>query len=207
MIIDFDRTIAYRCASCGEITYGDFSLFELSGKKGISVHCSCGDSNISIAAQNKTSYFVELDCVICDAVHKFSVSFDALAKKNCIEFLCPDVAVGLAFVGKNESVKKAVAENERAMAEVVLACGLEHTGKNGILMLKALDKIQDLSENDNLKCSCGSKLIDIEVHEDEIVLECCMCGEQTVIDISDIRKNSFSKLSKIIIGQKLCCKQ
>ena len=202
MIIDFDRTIAYRCPSCGEITYGNFSLFEISGKKGISVHCACGESCISITSKNGTSFFLDIDCVICDNPHRFSVTFDALAKKECNEFSCPEVAVGLAFVGKEQAVKKSVADNEKAMSDVVLACGLEHTGKNGILMIKALDKIQDLSENDNLKCSCGSKVIDIEVREDEIVLECCLCGEQTVIDISDIRKNAFSKLKKIIIGQK-----
>ena len=201
MIIDFDRTIAYRCARCGEITYGDFSLFEISGKKGISVHCACGESNISITSKSRTSYFVELSCVICDSPHRFSVTFDSLTKKDLSEFLCPDVSVGLAYIGKESAVKKAVMENERAIRDVIMACGLEHTGKNGILMLKALDKIQDLSENDSLTCSCGSKIIDIEVHEDEIVLECCLCGEKTIIDISEIRKKDFSKINKIIIGQ------
>lgn len=202
MVIDFDRTIAYRCAACGEITYGDFSLFELSGKKGISVHCACGESNISITSDGRTSFNVELDCVICDSPHKYSLKFDTLAKRDCNDFQCPEVGVGLAFIGKNKSVNMAMEESEAMVGDVLMACGLEHTGKNGILMLKALDKIQDLSENDNLKCHCGSRVIDIEVRENEIVLKCCVCGTKSVIDISEIKKNGFSRLSKIIIGQK-----
>lgn len=202
MVIDFDRTIAYRCPSCGEITYGRFSIFELSGKKAISVHCACGDSNITISPQSRTSYTVELVCLVCDELHRYTLPFSALSKRECNDFACPHVAVGLAFVGKEKAVKAAVCDNERMINDVLVACGLEHTGKNGLLMLKALDKIQELSENGNLSCSCGSSVIDVEVREEEIVLECCMCGEKSVIDISQIRKSSFSKIRKIIIGQK-----
>ena len=166
------------------------------------MHCACGESNISITNQNSTIFGVEIDCVICDHIHKFNVKFDTLAKKDCNDFECPEVGVGLAFVGKDKTVKKAMQESEAMVSDVLSACGLEHTGKNGILMLKALDKIQDLSENDNLKCRCGSKVIDVEVRENEIILKCCACANQSVIDISEIKKNGFSKLSKIIIGQK-----
>lgn len=202
MIIDFDRTIAYKCPYCGEITYGDFSLFELSGKKGISVYCTCGDSKFTITHKERTSFLVQTSCVICDKNHDFLISMHDLYKRSCTQLSCPDVGIGLAFIGKADDVKIASRNNERAILDVVSACGLEHTGKNGILMLKALDKIQDLSENDSLICGCGSKVIDVEVREDEIVLECCLCGEKAQISISEIKKGDLSKLNKIIIGQK-----
>lgn len=202
MVIDFDRTVAYRCSSCGEIAYGNFSLFELSGGKGISMHCSCGATSISVASEKRAGAKVSFNCVICDENHTFHLPFDALAKKDCNELACPDAMIELGFIGKKAAVEAAVCENERTIAEVVQACGLEHTGKNGILMIKALDKIQDLSESNSLKCKCGSNLIDIEIRKDDIVLECCICGEKFVIPVSEIKKSEFSKISKIIIGQK-----
>lgn len=199
MIIDFNRTVAYRCASCGEITFATFSLFELSGEKGISVECSCGKSVLNIMPENKTNYTVKVKCIICDDSHQFPLSFSALVKKDCSAFMCPNVVVGLAFIGHEEAVRKNVLANEEYISEVVTACGLDHTGKNGVTMLKALDKIQDLSDSENLYCECGSNLIDVEVYEDNLILQCCLCGNKIVITADDIRNGNFSHIDKLIL--------
>ncbi|MBR5157845.1 MAG: hypothetical protein IKW59_08780 [Clostridia bacterium] len=202
MLINFNRTVAYRCPACGEFAYGNFSLFELSGRKGISVQCSCGHSSIEILPENKVTYSVRIQCLVCDEVHKFSLPFTSLAKKECCEFTCPNVIVGLVFIGKDEAVKKAVLENEAYVSEVVAACGLNHTGKNGVTMLKALDKIQDLSDREMLFCECGANIIDVEIHEDDIILECCVCGSTMVLTTDMIRNNNFAHLDKLVIPCK-----
>ena len=202
MLINFDRTVAYRCPSCGEVAYGDFSLFELSGNKGISVQCSCGHSAIEILPENKSNFIVRIQCLVCDEIHKFNLSFSSLAKKDCCEFTCPNVIVGLVFIGKEAAVKKAVMSNEAYVDEVISACGLDHTGKNGVTMLKALDKIQDLSDRESLFCECGSNLIDVEIHEDDIILECCLCGASTVLTADMIRNSNFAHLDKLVIPCK-----
>ena len=202
MLINFDRTVAYRCASCGEIAYGNFSLFELSGSKGISVQCRCGHSAIEILPENKVSYAIRVRCMVCDEVHKFSLPFSSLAKKECCEFTCPNVVIGLVFIGKENAVKKAVAENEAYLDEVVAACGLDHTGKNGVTMLKALDKIQDLSDSESLVCECGSNMIDVEIHENDITLECCHCSASLILTTDAIRNSNFAHLDKLVIPCK-----
>ncbi len=202
MLINFDRTVAYRCSSCGEITFGNFSLFELSGGKGISVQCSCGHSVLKILSENKNSYKIQVSCMLCDESHQFSVPFQVLAKKECSEFHCPNVMVGLVFIGKDASVKKAVMKNEVYVQEVISSCGLNHTGKNGITMLKALDKIQDLSDEEALFCECGSNLIDVEIHENDIRLECCLCGSSLVLPAETLRNGNFSHLDKLVIPGK-----
>lgn len=199
MVIDFNRTIAYRCASCGEITFATFSLFELSGHKGISVQCSCGKSTLSIMPENKVNYLIKTKCIICDEFHKFTLPFHMLAKKDCTTFMCPNVVVGLVFIGHDEAVRKSVMSNEEYINEVVTACGLDHTGKNGVTMLKALDKIQELSDNEKLYCDCGSNLIDVEIHEDNLILECCLCGATLVISAENIRNGNFSHIDKLIL--------
>lgn len=202
MLINFDRTVAYRCASCGEITYGNFSLFELSGSKGISVRCSCGHSSIEILPENKVHYTVRIRCMVCDEVHKFTLPFSSLAKKDCCEFTCPNVVLGLVFVGKDAAVKKAVAQSDAYLNDVVAACGLDHTGRNGITMLKALDKIQDLSDDEALYCECGSNMIDVEIHENDIVLECCHCGAKLILTADTIRTGNFAHWDKLVIPGK-----
>ena len=199
MIIDFNRTIAYRCASCGEITFATFSLFELSGQKGISVQCSCGNSVLTIVPEGKVNYRLKVKCIICDDFHTFSLPFTALAKKNCSTFMCPNVVVGLIFIGHEEAVRKEVLSNEEYINEVISACGLDHTGKNGVTMLKALDKIQELSDEENLYCDCGSNLIDVEVHEDNLILECCLCGATLVLSADKIRNGDFAHIDKLIL--------
>ena len=202
MIINFDRTAAYRCPSCGEITFGSFSMFELSGEKGVSIECSCGQSELIIIPENKNSFIVSVDCLVCDETHKFSLPFQALAKKDCTEFTCPNVVVGLVFIGRTEAVQKAVVHNEHYIEEVISACGLEHTGKNGVTMLKALDKIQELSDNESLYCEYGSNMIDVEVREDDLVLECCLCGASVSLSADTIRNSDFSHLKQLILKRK-----
>lgn len=202
MIINFDRTAAYRCPSCGEISFGNFSMFELSGKKGVSLQCDCGQSDLVILPENKNNFIVSVDCIVCDESHKFSLPFQALAKKDCVEFSCPNVVVGLVFIGRNEAVHNAVVRNEHYIEEVISACGLEHTGKNGVTMLKALDKIQELSDNESLYCECGSNMIDVEVREDDLVLECCMCGATVTLSADTIRNSDFSHLNQLILKRK-----
>lgn len=199
MIIDFNRTIAYRCSCCGEITFVTFSLFELSGGKGISAQCSCGKSTLNILPENKSNYTIKIKCLICDEFHKFNLPLMTLIKKDCSTFMCPNVVVGLVFIGHDDAVKKNVLSNEEYINEVVMACGLDHTGKNGVTMLKALDKIQELSDNEKLYCECGSNLIDVEIHEDNLILECCLCGTTLSISADMIRNGNFSHLDKLIL--------
>jgi len=202
MVINFDRTAAYRCSSCGEICFGDFSMFELSGQKGVSVQCKCGQSELQIVPENKNSFIITVKCLVCDEIHKFSLPFQTLAKKDCSEFTCPNVVVGLVFVGRNEAVHNAVVRNEHYIEEVISACGLDHTGKNGVTMLKALDKIQELSDDEALYCDCGSNMIDVEVRENDLILECCLCGATLVLTADTIRNSDFSRLEKLVLKSK-----
>ncbi|MBE7010696.1 MAG: hypothetical protein E7418_04310 [Ruminococcaceae bacterium] len=202
MIINLNRTVAYRCASCGEICFGNFSLFELSGNKGVSVQCKCGQSELRVESENKAGYIISVKCLVCDEIHKFSLPFLSLAKKDCTEYSCPNVMVGLVFIGREEGVQSAVVRNESYIDEVVSACGLDHTGKNGVTMLKALDKIQELSDDEALYCDCGSNMIDVEVRENDLILECCMCGASITLTADAIRNSDFSRLQKLVLKSK-----
>lgn len=199
MVIDFNRTAAYMCPGCGCMTFGTFSLFELSGGRGITVSCGCGKSHLHIFPKTKTEYEISLRCIVCEEEHAFLVPLHDMMKQPCIGFTCPDILIGLCYIGKQEEVAEAVQENERYIHDIVSACGLEHTGKNGITMLKALDKIQELSEEGDLSCECGSTRIDVDVLENELILECCNCGGEAVFTADEIRNGHFSEVTEIVI--------
>lgn len=201
MVVDFNRTVAYMCPGCGEMAFGAFTLFELSGERGIAVNCDCGKSQLKIFPKSKTQYAVSLRCLVCDEEHEYDVPLHELMRQSCMDFSCPDILIGLAYIGKRDAVAAAVQENNAYMEEIVAACGLEHTGKNGITMLKALDKIQELSDDKHLSCACGSTMIDVDVLEDELILECCMCGATLSFTADEIRSGHFSDITEIVINQ------
>ncbi len=199
MIIDFNRTVAYICPGCGEVTYGVFSLFELSGGRGISVSCDCGKSQLKIFPKKENTYIVSVKCQVCETEHEYAVPLSELLHNRFLDFLCPELLMGLAFIGDREKVEHAVEENNKYIKEILTTCGLEHSGKNGIAILKALDKMQQLSDEGGVRCECGSTLIDLDVLENGIVLECCECGATAFFTADDIRKENFSDITEILI--------
>lgn len=201
MIIDFNRTVAYICPGCGEVAYGVFSLFELSGGRGISVSCDCGKSQLNIFSKNAKNYIVSVICQVCEKNHEYAVSINDLLRKSFLDFVCPELLMGLAFVGNKDAVENAVDENNKYVKEILTTCGIEHAGKNGIAILKALDKIQLLSDDGGVTCECGSDLIDLDVLENGIVLECCKCGATAFFTADDIRKEKFSDITEILISK------
>lgn len=202
MIINYNRTVAYICPGCGEVAYGDFSLFELSGGRGISVSCDCKKSSLAIMPKNDTTYSVRVKCQVCEKNHEYAVPLGDLLSKNFLDFLCPELLMGLAFIGDKANVEKAIEENNKYIKEILTTCGIEHTGKNGIPILKALDKIQLLSDSGGVRCECGSELIDLDVLENGIVLECCECGATAFYTVDDIRQEKFSDITEILISKK-----
>lgn len=199
MVIDFNKTAAYMCPGCGCMTYGSFSLFELSGGRGITVSCGCGKSSLKIFPRTQTEYSISVRCIVCEEDHEFIVPLTDLMKQPCVDLSCPDILVGLCYIGKAEAVQAAVGENDAYIRDIVSACGLGHTGKNGITMLKGLDKIQELSDDGALSCECGSTMIDVDVLENELVLECCMCGGNVSFTADEIRNGHFSEVTEIVI--------
>ena len=202
MVIDFNRTIAYVCPGCGEVAYGDFSIFELSGGRGISASCSCGKSSCQLNTKNGSTYHIGIKCQACEKTHEYAIPLNELMHSRILEYSCPELLMGLVFIGDKESVAHAVAENNKYVKEILTTCGIEHAGKDGITILKALDKIQQLSDDGNLSCECGSATIDLGVLENGIVLECCTCGAKAFFTADDMRNENFSDITEIYISKK-----
>ena len=100
MIINYNRTVAYICPGCGEIAYGDFSLFELSGGRGISVSCDCKKSSLAIMPKNDTTYSVRVKCQVCEKNHEYAVPLSDLLRKNFLDFLCCFMWFQMIFLEK-----------------------------------------------------------------------------------------------------------
>jgi len=199
MIIDFNRTVAYICPGCGEVAYGEFSLFGLSGGRGLTVSCDCGKSSLKFLCKGGTTYSISVGCQVCEKEHEYKISLSELMHKSFLEFSCPELLMSLVFIGEKEKIEYSVEENNKYIDEILTTCGLEHAGKNGIIILKALDKIQQLSDDGGLLCECGSCLIDLDVLENGLVLECCTCGATDVFTADDIRREKFSDITEILI--------
>ena len=122
MIIDFNRTVSYVCPGCGDVAYGKFSLFELSGGRSISVSCDCGKSSLKISYKNDKVYSITVGCQVCEKEHEYAVPLTELLHQQLLEFSCPELLMGLVFIGDEEKVKRAVEENNKYINEILATC-------------------------------------------------------------------------------------
>lgn len=199
MHIDFRRTAAYLCPHCGEFAFADFTLFQLSGKRPITFRCGCEHSELVMLPTDKNNLKMQLYCVMCDAPHEFLLSYRDLMHNPISEFRCPEIMTGLIYVGKSDAVADGLAENQSYIREILSACGLEHTGVNGLAMIKGLDALNALAEDGMLSCECGSETVDLDVTENEIILRCCDCNSTFHISAAQIRDGFFADLSSLTI--------
>jgi len=111
MIIDFNRTVAYICPGCGEVAYGEFSLFGLSGGRGLTVSCDCGKSSLKFLCKGGTTYSISVGCQVCEKEHEYKISLSELMHKSFLEFSCPELLMSLVFIGEKEKIEYSVEEN------------------------------------------------------------------------------------------------
>lgn len=204
MIVDLNKTIAYRCASCGEITFVEVSLTELCSNNGIAVHCSCGQSCLEIKTQNRNAFTLEQKCIFCDETHKFAFTFKDIAYKSCKEFSCPHFGfkIGTAFIGRPSDVAERIEDNEMFIRELAGELAIDHAGRNALFLLKAIDKIRTIAGRGDICCECGSAFIDVDVSANALFLICEKCGSVLPLTLDNIKSESFSRIERLVIPGK-----
>ncbi len=201
MIINMNRTVAYRCARCGEIAFADISLFDLCSNGGVAIRCSCGETALKLTYNGRNGFLMQLPCIFCDDVHTFSFTFKDIAYQKCKEFTCPDFGyeIGIAFLGRSSEVADHIAENETYIRELADEMNVERAGKNTVYLLKAIDRIRVFAGNGAICCECGSMYIDMDVSATAVYLVCEKCGNVLPITLENIKSGAFSRMDKLVI--------
>lgn len=166
--------IAFVCPVCFELYEKEVNIFELYS--GLSLTCASACVSDSVTVAHKGDKLkITVECPICSDVHTFYVSISGVMKKELISFSCPEHgSAKILFLGQPDAVHKdalASLDISSYIDELDDELCLDYIIDNGIE-----ERLDFLSDNGGLQCSCGSTDIEIEDLPDALSLVCRACG-------------------------------
>ncbi|MDK2798797.1 MAG: hypothetical protein PWP27_334 [Clostridiales bacterium] len=200
MVVNWLNTIAYKCPVCGSIEFNNISIFDFSGEKEYTVHCSCGKAFVKIITQSRQKCTISIPCIACNHMHAYTVNFKALWTKRIINFKCTKTNIELCFIGDDDIVRQKVDQYEMQMDKLMNDIGYDDYFKNSTVMLDTIDKIHDIAEKGNLFCECGNHDIDLQIFGDRVELICTKCRSYEMIKACTNQdlKHTFKRNSIIL---------
>lgn len=176
MLMDLERTIAYICPMCSGITMRDIRVFNLSGKKPVEFGCDsglCDEIPVRIS-QKKDKYQIEVQCPVCDDVHTYTLQPATFWGKKFLGLKCPVSGTKIFFAGTKEEISLDLDKHTALISGIMEDMDVED--ELGI-MFDIVECINDLSKQQSIYCTCGSRDIAISADDGKIVLRCLQCGK------------------------------
>jgi|Deesub1362A_J573_1020465.scaffolds.fasta_scaffold00215_57 hypothetical protein len=192
MLIKTETTLALRCLDCGRSTLETVSRFGLSRGKSKEVLCSCGRLLLVIGSRrglaragrstkNRKSYWLEINCVICEANHLYHLTPGELWTRSVVNLSCLETGLELGCIGPYEQVRACLQTREQALGVLVEEMGGPSYFRDAEIMLATLTHVHTLAEEGSLSCSCGKSRIELEIFPDRIELHCRHCLRMCIL--------------------------
>lgn len=201
MLVKTETTVALRCPDCGRLVLHTLSRFELGGGRSREVSCSCGSPQVVVSSKGNRSYWLEVNCVICEAVHLYHLSTKEMWSHDVVHLSCQETGLELGHVGDRNKIKEYIKNHEEALEALVEEMGGQDYFVNAGVMLSVLTHVHTLAEEGNLNCTCQNNRIELEIFPDRIELHCRHCNRMHVLsamtaqDGSDLRDDEALKLT------------
>ncbi|KNF09749.1 hypothetical protein CLPU_2c02010 [Gottschalkia purinilytica] len=180
MVVDTNLAFAVTCSSCGRLNVQNLSFFDLYNNKRYMVNCSCGDTNAIIKARDTKSIWLEINCIDCQEVHIFKYSLRYIIKKGIIS-RCTDTGMEICFMGNSDIVNKNISNYENNTIDIINEIDLKEYFTNYDIMIRCLEKVKWLKDNNRITCDCGKQDITIEIFSDRIEVKCTNCQSIKVV--------------------------
>ena len=193
MIIDLNKVAAFTCPCCVEVTQKNLSMFDISKNSHTEFRCGSKDCNATpvLISHKGNSYTVSIQCPACLDKHTFRFSAARLIKSPSLTFKCSKTMESIAALGNKDSMADIIEELEDFAP--IEGCNDLSDGNFDILY-RIIDKLNDLNEQSQIRCTCDSDEIELDIRENKIVLTCVHCRNSLYIDIDE---NSLLKISGI----------
>ena len=188
MTIRYERTIAYICPKCTEISVSYINIFTFSGNPSLKLHCdddTCKTPCVSIHL-SKDKYVIDISCPICGENHRHTISKTAFWNKDLISFACPNtIDADIIFIGEDASVLKACDE---------LYAEHDDDLPDEYVLYELVEHINNMIYNNKIHCKCGSHTILPTLEDDALTLICDNCDSKisfnlTQSDVFEILKS------------------
>ncbi|MDI6907502.1 MAG: hypothetical protein QMC81_08460 [Thermoanaerobacterales bacterium] len=182
MVIDTETTVALRCPECGRLGLFTLDRFSFSREKTQEVLCGCGAALMIVTGKKHRSYWLEINCAICEATHLYRLSPRECWGPDVVHLSCQETDIEMGHVGPREKVKACLPSHEEALEALVAEMGGKDYFHNAEIMLAALTYVHTLAEEGNMSCACGENRIELEIHPDRVELHCRHCRRVYVIE-------------------------
>ncbi len=210
------KTVAARCSKCGADIITEVNYFQLAFQK-INVKCDCcGETSITLNAEDGDQVLISVPCAGCGEGHSFTRKLDNFFKTNedIFRFMCPFAGIEICFVGEPERVVPALDTSRQELIDMIS----EYQRDSGVPEEETYEKkekerrelakayikqlIYDCADIDMILCQCkgmdSTESLSLYEGKDYIKLTCKSCGRSIKIKITDIKLIERIDLSKRI---------
>lgn len=182
MLITSNRLVAATCPECAARVKSKISIFDFSGKKSVSAHCTdamCA-SPLWKMQTVKDKYRISVNCPACGEEHTYTLSAHSFWGKEYVCLNCPSWEIGIFHVGRDEKfIDRQLAILDDSIREMLGQASYMDDGAQVIYAL--VECIHLLAKTDNIKCGCKNPDITIKLDDDGVVLSCKVCGKKKTI--------------------------
>ena len=181
MLIDTNKTLAYKCPSCGSFKFFNISIFEMFIEEKHTLKCDCNKSEVVVTRGKGGSFVFTTPCIGCGNDHVTVISRSAVLYRKLNVYNCPATGFEQLFMGLDKEVRKKIDMLEKELDHLIDMFGYESYFKNTQVMFDSLNKIHDIAEQGNLYCECGNSDIQLNLLSDKIYLKCSKCSASRII--------------------------
>lgn len=176
MVISTYTTVALTCPKCGKLDFYALSRFSMSGKGIAVLKCECGANLLSVGRNKGKTYWLEVECSMCEDTHFFAFNYKELWLGKLITLACEETGVEIGFIGSRELVRKNVENMDKSVQEMAEELGYGEYFNNPEIMYKVLEHLHTIADSGHLYCSCSNHNLEVEVYPDRMELHCNDCG-------------------------------
>lgn len=198
MVTQLSQSVAYICPTCSLVSGKPLSVFNFSGSTPIKLSCGSKSCNEEIAqiTESNNKYNITIDCAFCGYTHSFAISKSSFWVKDIFSFSCPITDMNIFYLGNSDEIEKHIKEQEQELTKL----SEEFAAEVGIsIFFDLLSEINDLLEENLIRCECGSDEITIDVNEDGILLCCDECGISNTIKPTEEEYENIVNSGEIIL--------
>ncbi|HWQ89214.1 MAG TPA: hypothetical protein VN374_04505 [Desulfitobacteriaceae bacterium] len=175
MILATTATVAALCSNCGEMEFQALSLFAFSRLGHECLKCHCRTPLLKVSSHNRRQFSIYYQCAFCGETHHLRLNRRAIWGKKALPLICPEFSAIVGFIGPKQKVVQACQEQEKSIGELAEELGYVEEFENPEAMLRLLDHLHSLAEEDKLGCGCGNHQLAFELLPDRIELYCDLC--------------------------------
>lgn len=196
MVLDQKKTtIAYRCPECGAVIRGAVGIFSLTADM-IKLKCPCGGSELDIVYTKDKKVRLTVPCFVCPSPHSYLISSGVFFERELFTLACTYSGIDICFIGSEEAIDKAVAENEAELVELagddaIEALAKSRGDKESLADPQVIEIIRyvllELVEEGNIHCRCDDEgEYDLEFGDDSVFVVCRKCGAELEIPAGSV---------------------